>query len=299
MRISVMGDSISTFEGVNPDGYAVFYQGDLREKTGVMAPEDTWWHLIATHFGGTILSNASYSGSMTSGAGFPAARCIQRTKDLSAGGETPDVVLIFMGTNDYGWGSAHAQAAGRSSATPAAAHAELMAEEIAGLAADYALDEFQASYEEALSNIKSLYPNAVIWCGTLCPGRIAGVTQSHFAWNLRGVPMTEYNSAIARAATIHGAHVMDFAKAGFDYESLEGTHPTNLGMRQLAAMGIRSITEQGGIIPGIRTAKLDETLEKTLCESFETSVACTDACIGCEYAESTGNSWLCICNKLQ
>ena len=40
--VSILGDSISTFEGFNPDGYAVFYTPASQEANGLNGVFDTW-----------------------------------------------------------------------------------------------------------------------------------------------------------------------------------------------------------------------------------------------------------------
>ena len=41
-RISILGDSISTFAGYTPEE-AVFYDSYVQWETGVKSVEDTWW----------------------------------------------------------------------------------------------------------------------------------------------------------------------------------------------------------------------------------------------------------------
>ena len=41
--VSIVGDSISTFEGFNPPGYAVFYDKEMIERNGLRTVYDTWW----------------------------------------------------------------------------------------------------------------------------------------------------------------------------------------------------------------------------------------------------------------
>lgn len=114
---SIMGDSISTFEGRVPDGYTLFYNDERLERSGVLRPEDTWWSHAVRALGGTVLADSAWSGSMVEGAGFPAASSPERAAALlGPDGQAPDAVLVFIGINDYGWGGAEAQAAGRSHA---------------------------------------------------------------------------------------------------------------------------------------------------------------------------------------
>lgn len=41
-KVSILGDSYSTFAGHNPEGYAPFYPNDRNDVTKV---EETWWDL--------------------------------------------------------------------------------------------------------------------------------------------------------------------------------------------------------------------------------------------------------------
>ena len=102
---SIMGDSISTFEGCVPDGYTLFYNDERLERSGVLRPEDTWWSHVVRALGGTVLADSAWSGSMVEGAGFPAASSPERAAALlGRDGQEPDAVLVFIGINDYGWG---------------------------------------------------------------------------------------------------------------------------------------------------------------------------------------------------
>lgn len=101
---SIMGDSISTFEGCVPDGYTLFYNDERLERSGVLRPEDTWWSHTVRALGGTVLADSAWSGSMVEGAGFPAASSPERAAALlGRDGQEPDAVLVFIGINDYGW----------------------------------------------------------------------------------------------------------------------------------------------------------------------------------------------------
>ena len=98
---SIMGDSISTYAGCNPEGYDVFYEGERRAATGVCSASDTWWARMVDLLGGRLLSNASFSGSMVEGAGFPAGDSQERVEALGNGDLAPDAIVVFMGINDY------------------------------------------------------------------------------------------------------------------------------------------------------------------------------------------------------
>ena len=237
---SIMGDSISTFEGCVPDGYTLFYNDERLERSGVLRPEDTWWSHAVRGLGGTVLADSAWSGSMVEGAGFPAANSPERAAALlGPDGQAPDAVLVFIGINDYGWGGAEAQAAGRSHAMPRCIDPATVPEQIAGAAPADAAERFGAAYRTMLRNIRAAAPEAAVYCITLLPGRTHGVDHPEFCYRLRGHHLDEYNAAIRDAAAAEGCRVADVRAFGRDYDSLEGTHPTNLGMRQFASMVAR------------------------------------------------------------
>ena len=67
-KFSVLGDSISTFQGYCPVG-AEHYAPDTGAATGVYTVEDTWWMQVIRAQGGVYLSNQSISGNTISPAG--------------------------------------------------------------------------------------------------------------------------------------------------------------------------------------------------------------------------------------
>lgn len=109
-QFSILGDSISTLYGYNPKGYNVFYSGDNCEKSGVREMADTWWEQVISFFGGELLVNNSWSGSrVTKLPGrnglFPSACSDERTSSLHIDSVTPDVIIVYLGTNDWAFGA--------------------------------------------------------------------------------------------------------------------------------------------------------------------------------------------------
>ncbi len=251
-RISIMGDSISTFKGCNPDDYLVYYTDLQCETTGVCAAKDTWWAQVIEQLGGKLCKNISFSGSMVQGADFPAGNCDKRVADLAKDGEAPDTIIIFIGINDYGWGTPEAQARGRGGAVPHVLNLEDFPEAIAGVAPKDAAKRFSIAYSEMLARIRTAYPQAEAWCCTLVPGRVVGKEYSTFAYRLRGVHFDQYCEAIRYAAGEQGCKLADIRALGYDYEASDGTHPTKQGMKQLAHMMLRAMEiEQSGVqVPG-------------------------------------------------
>lgn len=295
---SVLGDSISTFEGCNPAGFAVYYTHERARTCGLASPRDTWWSQVVAHFGGELLANGSWSGSMVEGAGYPAAWSPERVAALADGGRVPDDIVAFIGINDYGWGGAAAQAAGRSAATPPCTDLAQFPPAEAGRAPRGALEGFSAAYRTMLRALRAAYPAARIWCCTLLPGRLAGSVHPTHAWNLRGVPMEDYNGAIRAAARECGCTLADAARYGLDYEAVDGTHPTRLGMVQIAALVVAAM--EGRDAPEAAPFAADASQACPGPVDWRSRVLCADrCCVGCPWAMGAGSSWYCVCTRAQ
>lgn len=295
-RFSVLGDSISTFEGCNPEGFDVFYENERRDATGVRLVEDTWWAQVIEQCDGELLCNGSFSGSMVEGAGFPAANSAERIAALAKDGVAPDEILVFIGINDYGWGGPAAQAAGRGNALPAMLDLSAIPEAEASLASADAAERFGQAYSAMLARMRAAYPQAKVWCCTLCPGRIEGSARSTFAYRLRGVHLDRYNDAIRLAAESNGCCVADVRALGRDYVALEGTHPTKRGMTQFALMVLHAMSIwEGSSLEGRASDPLIDDAFGDAPRSLQTCEK--PSCIGCAYAGATGNKWLCVCRK--
>ena len=106
-RISILGDSYSTFTGYIPAEYEQWYTGDTR-MTDVTDVRQTWWWQVI-HDGGYLLEkNDSYSGATISYHGYHDADYSDRsfiTRLTRLG--SPDILLIFGATNDS-WAGAEA-----------------------------------------------------------------------------------------------------------------------------------------------------------------------------------------------
>ena len=103
-KISVLGDSYSTFKGcVSPETNKSWYGIDRGEKlvNDVMKVEETWWMLLTQKMHGRLERNNSYSGSTICHTGydkkdFSDRSFVSRIHNLG----NPDVILILGGTND-------------------------------------------------------------------------------------------------------------------------------------------------------------------------------------------------------
>ena len=133
-KLSILGDSMSTYQTIVPDGYSCFYPYPTADVNNY---NDTWWMQVANRFGMKLLMNNSFSGTCVStGTGNYSTTLDSRLANLMKNGEKPDVIIIFMGANDCG--SQYVQ-----------------------------LSTFKSSYKVMLEKIQALCPEAEIICLTL------------------------------------------------------------------------------------------------------------------------------------
>lgn len=100
-RISVLGDSYSTYEGAIPEGNAIWYFAAPRNKNDVTKMTECWWSQVVTNLNGTLERNESWSGSTICNTGYghkdvSLTSFIARTDRLG----NPDIILVCGATND-------------------------------------------------------------------------------------------------------------------------------------------------------------------------------------------------------
>ena len=208
--ISILGDSISTFNGFNRAGYYIYYP-----KDNVTDAAQMWWAQAAAMRGLSILSNCSWSGSSVVGDAVKStssAGCSwRRVTDIAVNGMAPSIILIMMGTNDYNFnhklGNHNVGETGGSSW------------------------EFTTAYDLMLTRLKVSYPNTRIICLTVPP---VWTSQGQVA-NDAGLSISSYNAKIAAIATAHGLQVIDINGVFHGGDFIDGVHPNATGMREIAA----------------------------------------------------------------
>lgn len=285
---SVLGDSISTLAGWVPEGWRVHYGGEA-SVPGVQAPEDTWWGRVIAHFGGHLVANSSYSGSVVEGFGFPAGCSPERAAALvGAGGELPDVVLVFMGINDYGWGGGRNQVMGGSASASARPDDLEGPHEVSMVVGQDALERFETAYARMLEGARAVAPDASAWCLTLAPGTAPEVPGECYKYRIRGVDLDEYNGAIRRAAARAGAHVADVRAFGVDFDAVDGAHPSARGMRQIADMVVAQMEGLPADASGLPSLEGAPTSRRRCSR---------DCCAGCPAADPTPERWTIVCTR--
>lgn len=219
--VSILGDSISTFNGYNPD--------DERKPTypgaDVTAWNLTWWGYIIEKMQLTLGMNDSWSGSRVHNSNtedIPAANVgpnvcmagLKRIQNLSANG-TPDIIFFFGGTNDGKF-------------TPLGSFDE---------AADYTTVDlkvttwttFVDAYVAAIMRLQHYYPNAAIF--TMTPMYTA-------SWYTNG-KLNQFCEQIKKISNYFGVTCIDMRKCGVKTTNLskfmrDGLHPAKIGMQMMA-----------------------------------------------------------------
>lgn len=102
-KVSVLGDSYSTFVGIIPSNYSSFYPNDRNDVTKI---EQTWWSLYVKAKGFALEKNDSWGGTTICGTGYGGmdssrSNFISRVDSLG----NPDIIFVFGGTNDAWAGS--------------------------------------------------------------------------------------------------------------------------------------------------------------------------------------------------
>lgn len=199
-KISILGDSISTFAGYTPQG-GIFYDSYVQWETGVKSVEDTWWMQVICALNGELGVNNSIAGSMVSGNLTTSAMSNERIQTLGENG-TPDIILVSAGCNDWGF-----------CVLP---------------------EEFESAYQTMLHRLKNTYPHAQIWCCTLPEGK---EPEGEVFFNIDGtISKRIYSDIIRESVRKAEVHLADLEKYQEEYETIDGVHPTKAGMKTIAEL---------------------------------------------------------------
>lgn len=224
-KVSILGDSISTYAGYIPEGNANFYTGS---NCGVSSVNDTWWMKTINALGMLLDVNNSWSGSrVTTTDGSASAGSGTRCESL---GSDPDVIIIYMGVNDFNNEVALGSYDGNG---------------------DFPVvtTTFREAYAIMLNKIMNKYKSSEIWCATLTPCERNGDVGAPEK-NGADVLINDFNNAIRELAAVFNAKVLDFDKCGLTYQNMsdymgdyttggQALHPNAAGHSLLANQTIR------------------------------------------------------------
>lgn len=199
--VSIMGDSISTYDGTIPSGYANFYpSGDI---TSI---DHQWWKIYIDSIGAELGVNGSWSGSSVSGGDDSAGQSDNRVNALGNKGD-PSIIIIYLGTNDLWNGVSQS--------------------------------EFGSAYETMLSKIKNKYPAAKVLCLGLTQLSSDPNTGAVVPLNSGNGDSKDFSNIIKSKASAAGFTYVsldgcwDYTEAGT--YCIDGmVHPNSKGMKKIA-----------------------------------------------------------------
>lgn len=201
-KVSILGDSISTYEGYIPSGYATKYPtGD------VDSVEKTWWYKLIQETGMILGVDNAYSGSKVGGTSYQMAS-LTRIQGLDDNG-TPDVILFYGGTNDM------LGTIGTFDSTQT-----------------YELDlttnswsDFATAYKDAIMRLQHYYPSSLI----------VAITPIWVKSTYTPAKVDSGIEVIKQICDYFGVNCLDLRTSGFTTQNLDslmtdGVHPNTKGM---------------------------------------------------------------------
>lgn len=212
-KFSVLGDSISTYLSYSEPFEHAFYNYQNLRQANIFSVEETWWGAVIKELGGEILKNNSISGSTVcynDKDKLESYACSdKRTSSLHTSTATPDVIMVYIGTNDFGMGK------------------RISSEDKSDLTV------FENAYKTMLKKLKTNYPSAEIWCVSLCTCTVATDPSFKFDYYWGGIHITEYNKTIKALAEELGCKFIDIYDESNPYDTMDEIHPNYIGMQTI------------------------------------------------------------------
>lgn len=196
-QFSILGDSISTFEGYsNNTDYNLTIGDNWVWYTGnnaIRNVNETWWMQAIHQTGIKLLVNNSFSSDEVANRGVNRALQLHNTSNVQ-----PDIIAVYMGINDF-------------------LHL-------------YSVEDFAAAYEQTIQRMQNKYASADIFLFTLLPTKDA-------AQNQRPEDVEAFNDVIRELAAQYDCALVDlYAQSGITQDTLaqytcDGSlHPNAKGM---------------------------------------------------------------------
>ena len=223
LALSVLGDSISTFDGVSNnsnDNATLALNKTFYPRYDIQSAEQTWWNVVNQMTGGCLLVNNSWSGSLVTTQTGRAwqKRCVNLHNDKT--NQTPDAIAFYMGTNDLG---------------------KVDVGEFNKLDDIYNEDTgyispqtFAQAYAVCIHKMKVAYPNAKIFAFTL----------PESSYSVDNAVLDEFNQAIVDIANYFDCYIVDLGQMdGYHYTTHtdDNLHPNVQGMLCIADYFARCI----------------------------------------------------------
>lgn len=196
--ISILGDSISTFQGwSNGTGYNSTIGGNAVYYTGsnyIANVSETWWKQTIDQAGLTLVVNNSWSGDEATNRGVGRAQQLHNNA-----GKEPDIIAVYLGINDFRRGRT--------------------------------VDAFRAKYEEMITGMLQKYQSKDVYLFTLL------YTTNMESSNFKPAEVVRYNEVITQIAEEYGCTLVDiYTGTGITATNLKNfmgdgnLHPNCAGM---------------------------------------------------------------------
>ncbi len=236
--ISILGDSISTYEGWIPtaDGFNREHVARYPQEGLLTDVTDTWWMRLISELGAKLGVNDSWSGSMISGSDPVTTRDtgenaafgnLTRIRNLGSNG-TPDVILVFGGTNDY----AHMGIIGVFDPSLLPEDVDLTTKSWTNL---------PKAYAQTLLRLRYYYPDALI----------VSVLPACTAKYYNAARLDAGNAILSRVCEHYGVPYVDLRGSGLGVDDLpDGIHPNAAGMKKIADAVFAKLLTDCPIEPG-------------------------------------------------
>lgn len=134
--VSILGDSISAFEGYIPTGFTPCYV--YTRQNGILTANQMWWKILQNEIKFKLGVVNAYAGTcvMKKYGGWSTENTARLEKSTPSNKINPDVMIIYMGNND-------------------------------ALVEGLDINDFETSYKNMLSNIYRIYPDIQLFLTSL------------------------------------------------------------------------------------------------------------------------------------
>ena len=236
--ISILGDSISTFAGYIPvaDGFNREHLPRYPQDDLLTDVNETWWMQVVTELGAKLGINDSWRGSTLSGAvpvttgdtGENAAMSnLTRIQNLGSNG-TPDVILLYGGTNDL----AHVSKVGSFDPEYAPTEVDLTTKK---------WDNLADGFVHTLLRLRHYHPDA----------QILAMLPTYTASYYSNEKLAEGNGVMAEICEHYHIPYVDLRDSGVTAAYLpDGIHPGEAGMDLITQAVVDALLSRCEAEPG-------------------------------------------------
>jgi len=217
-KISVIGDSISTFSGYSSSN-------NYYPKGNVDSANEIWWKKAANSLGMDICKINALSGRRLTTTKTGNTSAVEKCTNVTSNGEEPDVIISFVGVNDF----INGVELGRMSSSKVNLTSAVSSN----------TTKFVDAYCVMINKLRSNYPDAKIVICTLPTGCVDSK-------NKNGDSIATWNNQIKQVANAFGLNTIKFDKSNMSSANrscatIDGIHPNSKGQEYLANRAVADL----------------------------------------------------------